>query len=228
MGDVFTVNMAINQNVLKCALAHNCKKVVSCLSSTTYPVARLEDVTEAELQNGPPHEAVSGYAHSKRMLDFLTKCAREQHGVDFVTVCPTNIFGTVAVLRETGPLFEANVAKCLAAKEKNLPYKVWGTGKPIRQLLYTKDLSRMLLWALDHYSEPETINLAGHEVSVKDIADAIAKACKFEGKIEYSPENPDGPLRVAISNAKFQRLCPDFKMTPFSKAAVEVCEGHVH
>merc|ERR1712070_1095357 len=162
-------------------MGNKCKKLVSCLSSTTYPAARLEDVTEAELQSGPPAEAVSGYANSKRMLDFLTKCAREQHGVDFVTVCPTNIFGTVATLRETGPLFEANLAKCLAAKRDNLPYKVWGTGEPRRQLLYSKDLAQMLLWALDSYSEAETINLTGSEVSVKDIAEAIAKACKFEG-----------------------------------------------
>lgn len=225
--DIFIANMKINQNVLQCALDCHCKKVVSCLSSTTYPAARLEDVTEAELQSGPVHESVSGYAHSKRMLDFLTRSMREQHGVDFVTVCPTNIFGTVATLRETGPLFEANLAKCLAAKKSNLPYMVWGTGEVRRQLLYTKDLARMLLWALDNYSEAETINFTGSEVSVKDIANAIAKACKFEGKIEYMVDKPDGPKRVAISDEKYMRLCKGIQPTPFEQACEEVVQEHL-
>lgn len=225
--DIFMVNMSINQNVLNCALKYKCKKVVSCLSSTTYPASRLEDATEDELHSGPVHEAVAGYAHSKRMLDFLTRSMREQHGVDFVTVCPTNIFGTVAVLRETGPLFEANVAKCLNAKKANLPYYVWGTGKVRRQLLYTKDLSRMLLWTMDNYSEAETLNLTGTEVSVKDIVEAIVKACKFEGKVEYMVDKPDGPLRVAISDAKWHRLCPGLKPTPFEQAAEEVVREHL-
>merc|ERR1712062_122738 len=207
-GDIFAVNIEINQNVIKCAIKYGVKKMVSCLSSTSYPASRLEDVTEAELQNGPPAEPVSGYAHSKRILDFMTKCMREQHGVDYVTVCPTNIFGTVATLRETGPLFEANLAKVLTAKKEGLPYKVWGTGKVRRQLLYTKDLARMLVWALDNYSDGETLNLTGTEVSVKEIAEAIVKACDFQGPVEYLVDKPDGPLRVALSDEKFQRLCP--------------------
>lgn len=226
-GEIFMVNNDINQNVLKCAVKHGVKKVVSCLSSTTYPVARLEEVTEPELQNGPPAEAVSGYAHSKRMLDFLTRCMREQHNVDYVTVCPTNIFGTVATLRETGPLFEANLAKCLAAKQKGESYMVWGTGEPRRQLLYSKDLSRMLVWALDNYSDSETLNLTGTEVSVKDIAEAIAKACGFKGQIEYMVDKPDGPKRVAISNDKFWKLYPNFQTTSFSQAVEEVVQEHL-
>merc|ERR1711924_21377 len=182
-GDVFAVNLDINQNVLKCAQQHKVKKLVSCLTSNAYPAARLEDVMETELHTGPPPDPVSGYAYAKRMLDFMTKCMREQHELDFVTVTPTNIFGTVATLRLDGPLFEANLAKCLTAKAESAPYKVWGTGEPRRQLLYSKDLARMIVWALDNYSDAETLNFAGHEVSIKEVAQSIAKAVEFEGPI---------------------------------------------
>jgi nucleoside-diphosphate-sugar epimerase len=76
------------------------------------------------------------YAHSKRILDFMTRCMREEHSVDFVTVCPTNIFGPKGNLRKDGPMFEANLAKCLEAKAAGEPYRCWGSGKPVRQLLY--------------------------------------------------------------------------------------------
>lgn len=226
-GDVFTSNLDINQNVLKCAQLHGIKKLVSCLTSNAYPAARLEDVLESELHSGPPPDPVSGYAHAKRMLDFMTKCMREQHGLDFVTVTPTNIFGTTAQLRLDGPLFEANLAKCLAAKSEGTPYKVWGTGKPQRQLLYSKDLAKMLVWALDNYSDPETLNFAGTEVSIRQVVETIAKACNFEGQMEFMTDKPDGPLRVAVSDAKFQKLWPEFKATPFEDAVKEVVKDHL-
>lgn len=228
--ELFDINVQINQNVLKCAQAQGVKKLVSCLSSTTYPGSRLsqpEDILEAELHNGPLADPVAGYAGSKRMLDIYTKCIRQQYGLDFVTVCPTNIFGTTATLREDGPLFEANLAKVLAAKAAGEPMKVWGTGKPQRQLVYSKDLAKMLLWALDNYSEDETINMTGPLVSVSEIVETIAKCLKFEGAIEYMSDKPDGPLRVAVSDAKFQRLCPDFKSTPFEVAAAEIVTQHL-
>ena len=132
----FSINLEINQNVLKCARLSGVKKLVSCLSSTAYPVSMLEDTTEEQLNLGPPAASVSGYAHSKRILEFMTQCMREEHGVDFVTVCPTNIFGPKRNLRKDGPMFEANLAKCLEAKAAGEPYRCWGSGKPVRQLLY--------------------------------------------------------------------------------------------
>lgn len=223
--EIFDVNVQINQNVLKCAQLVGVKKLVSCLSSTSYPGAMLsqpEDIPESALHNGPPADAVSGYAHSKRMLDFVTRCMREQYSLDFVTVAPTNIFGTVATLRKDGPLFEANLAKVVEAKEQKVPMMVWGTGEVERQLVYTKDLSRMIVWALDNYSDAETLNLAGALVSVKEIVKTIAKSVKFEGAIEYMTDKPDGPKRVAVSDAKFRRLCPEFKSTPFETAVDEI------
>merc|ERR1712046_4475 len=102
-----------------------------------------------------------------------------------------------------------------------------GTGEPRRQLLYANDLAKMMVWALDNYSQGETLNLTGTEVSVKEIAEAIAEACKFNGKIEFMSDKPDGPKRVAIADDKFRRLCPNLKPTPFSQAVNEVVQEHL-
>ena len=83
------------------------------------------------------------------------------------------------------------------------------------------------MWALDHYSDAETLNLTGAEVSVKEMATAIATAVGYDGEIIFNPEQPDGPLRVALSDAKFRRLNPDYVATPFETAVRESVEGSV-
>lgn len=221
--DVLCINMEINQNVLKAARAiGGVRKVVSCLSSVAYPADTTregaEDATEKDLHAGPPHDAVIGYAHSKRLLDVLSRTAREQHGCDFVTVCPTNIFGPTHSLRMEGPMFEANIAKCLEAKASGGEYHVWGSGRAVRQMLYSEDLARLLVWALDHYTDAETVNLTGAEVSVKDVAEAIAAACGFRGDLVFDADKPEGPARVAISGEKLAALHPGYEATPFAEA----------
>lgn len=227
---VFSANIEINQNVLKCAHLFRVHKLVSCLSPLGYPAAMPEDATEGELQNGPPPAAVSGYAHAKRMLDFMTQCMRVEHGVDFVTVCPASVFGPTGVefsgLRKDGSLFEATVARCLDAKQQGLPFRVEGSGRPVRQLLYSRDLARMLLWALDAYSEGETLNLPGTEVSVGELAMIVAASCGFTGQIVYEADKPDGPRRVTISGAKLQRTWPEYTPTPFRVAVAETMEHY--
>jgi len=221
--DVLCANMEINQNVLKAARTiGGVRKVVSCLSSVAYPADTTregaEDATEKDLHAGPPHDAVSGYAYSKRLLDVMSWTAREQYGCDFVTVCPTNIFGPTHSLRKDGPMFEANIAKCLDAKARGAEYHVWGSGRAIRQLLYSEDLARLLVWALDHYTDAETLNLTGAEVSVKEVAEAIAAACGFDGDVVFDADKPEGPARVAISGDKLAALHPGYEATSFAEA----------
>ena len=91
--------------------------------------------------------------------------------------------------------------------------------------LRSKDLAGQLVWALDHYSDGETLNITGAEVSVREVATAIAAAVGFEGEIVFNANQPDGPMRVALSDAKFRGLNPDYVATPFETAVRESVEG---
>ena len=92
-------------------------------------------------------------------------------------------------------------------------------------VLCSKDLAGQLVWALDHYSDGETLNITGAEVSVRKVATAIAAAVGFEGEIVFNANQPDGPMRVALSDAKFRGLNPDYVATPFERAVRESVEG---
>ena len=97
----------------------------------------------------------------------------------------------------------------------------------MRRLHRSKDLAKQLVWALDHYSDAETLNLTGAEVSVKEMATAIAAAVGYDGEIMFNPEQPDGQMRVALSDAKFRGLNPDYVATPFGAAVRESVEGSI-
>ena len=96
-------NDAINTNVLRCAHEVNCDKVVSMLSSFACPEQFELPIDESQLHAGPCHPLYESYGSSKRSLEILTRAYRAQHGRNFVTVIPSNIFGTISHLREGGP-----------------------------------------------------------------------------------------------------------------------------
>jgi len=228
-GTIFSENLEMNQNVLRCAQLFRVRKLVACLCPITYPALKRNSVSEGELHWGPPHDAVSGLAHSKRMLDFMTQCMREEDGLDFVTVCPSHLVGLASggSFRKDGSVFEANIARCLEAKASGGPYCVFGAAEFARQILYVGDFARLLIWAMDSYSDMETLNLTGTDVSIREVATAIAAACGFTGKIELDSQVDSQGWGVLLSGAKLERLCPAFTRTPFREAISEIVSKYM-
>jgi len=212
-------NVAINNNVLHCARSFAVRKVVSVLSSWAFPLETDYPIGEKALHAGPPPSGADTYAYSKRMLDVLSKAYREQYGCNFVTVLPTNICGPGA-FRANGPVIEGSICKTLAAMDTS-PHgtvTMFGTGKPVRQFIFNKDLARLLVWALQHYDAPETINFTGDEVSIADIASSVAKFAGFQGPLVFDSSKPDGALKRTVSDEKLRSAYPEYKPTPFAQA----------
>eukprot|EP01116_Phalansterium_solitarium_P011654 TRINITY_DN273_c0_g2_i1.p1 TRINITY_DN273_c0_g2~~TRINITY_DN273_c0_g2_i1.p1 ORF type:complete len:741 (+),score=281.80 TRINITY_DN273_c0_g2_i1:80-2302(+) len=211
-------NVAINNNVLHCARSFAVKKVVSCLSSWAYPLETPYPIVESALHQGPPPAGADTYAYSKRMLDVLSKGYREQYGLNFVTVLPTNIFGPGATFRTNGPVIEGAICKTLSAMDTNGNVTMFGTGKPVRQFIYNYDLAKLLVWTLHNYNDAETINFTGDEVSIFDIANLVVKLAGFQGKLEWDTSKGDGALKRTVSDEKLRNLYPEYKPTPFAEA----------
>ena len=93
VADFYSDNIRINTNVLDAAHTHNIKKVVSLLSTCVYPDSVQYPLTENQLHTGAPHPSNFGYAYAKRMLDVQSKAYRQQHGHNFITAIPNNMFG---------------------------------------------------------------------------------------------------------------------------------------
>lgn len=180
---------------------------------------------------GPPHESNFGYAHGKRLIDVQNKAYHEQYGCQFTSIIPTNVFGPYDNYDlEDSHVIPGLVHKCLLAKKNGTPFVVAGTGKPLRQFIYSRDLARLTVWSLREYNEIEPIILSvgeEDEVSIKQVADEIVKTVGFQGDYSFDTSKADGQFKKTASNAKLRKYLPDFKFTPFETALKESVDWFV-
>jgi len=175
-----------------------------------------------------PHESNFGYAHAKRMVDVQNHAYKEEFGCNFTSSIPTNVFGKHDNFDlEAAHVIPALIHKCYLAKKNNTPFVVSGTGKPLRQFIYSVDLAKLFIWQLREYDDVEPVILSvgeDEEVSIKQVTDAIVKAMGFEGDYSFDTTRADGQFRKPASNAKLLSLIGKFEFTPFEIALQETVE----
>jgi GDP-L-fucose synthase len=215
--DMYEKNMMINNNVLHCCHRVGVKKVVSCLSTCIFPDKTTYPINETMLHDGPPHDSNYPYAYAKRMLEIQSKAYQEQYGDNFICVIPTNIYGENDNYHlEDAHVIPALIHKCLLAKNTGNPFKVLGTGTPLRQFIYSKDLAKLMMWTLESYDLKDSIILSvgeKEEVTIKDVATYIAREFNYEHMIEFNDSFPDGQYKKTADNSKLMSLYPEFKFT---------------
>jgi GDP-L-fucose synthase len=209
--EMFEDNIQINTNVLKCAKKYNVKKLIACLSTCIFPDHLSEHLDESMLHLGPPHESNAGYAYAKRMLEVQCGLYNKQFGCNFVCVVPTNVYGPGDNYNlENSHVIPGLIHKCYLAKQTGVSFIVSGTGKPLRQFIYSIDLAKLIMIVLSGTSE--TVILAPREeYSIRHIAEIIAK--KFKINLEFDPSKSDGQYRKTADNSKLIKL-KDFEFTP--------------
>tara|TARA_B100001248_G_scaffold253060_1_gene229897 strand:- start:439 stop:1371 length:933 start_codon:yes stop_codon:yes gene_type:complete len=213
--DMLEKNLLINFNVLKVCHELKVKKVVSCLSTCIFPDNTTYPINETMLHNGPPHNSNDAYAYAKRMLEIHSKAYQEQYGDNFICVIPTNIYGkNDNYSLEDGHVIPALIHKCYLAKEKGEKFIVKGTGKSLRQFIYSEDLAKLIMWTLENYKEKESIILSvneSDEVSIEYIAKQIAKSYNYENMIEFDSSYSDGQYKKTADNNKLLSLYGEFE-----------------
>lgn len=162
--DFFRVNMKINDNVLHASYQNGVKKVVSCLSTCIFPDKISYPIDESMVHNGPPHPSNFGYSYAKRMLDVLNRGYYEQHGCMYTSIIPCNVFGPF----DNYDLQSSHVIPGLIRKLYDIikdggdKFTVMGSGKPLRQFIYSLDLARLIVFVLRNYNDVEPIILSGN------------------------------------------------------------------
>ncbi|CAG8457004.1 4364_t:CDS:2 [Ambispora gerdemannii] len=223
--DFLRDNLLINDNVLHTAHEYKVEKVVSCLSTCVFPDKTTYPIDETMIHNGPPHHSNFGYAYAKRLIDTQNKAYFDQFGHRFTSVIPTNVFGP----HDNYDLQDSHVIpglihKCYLAKKNGTPFVVAGTGKPLRQFIYSRDLAKLFIWVLREYDQIDPIILSvgeKDEVSIKDVADTIVKYLGFGGSYSFDTTKADGQFKKTASNAKLLSYLPDFEFTQFDVAIQE-------
>lgn len=207
--NMFEDNLIMNFNVLKASHEAKVKKVISCLSTCIFPDNIKYPISENDLHLGPPHFSNDAYAYAKRMADVHSRAYREQYGDNFVTVIPTNIYGSHDNYHlEDAHVIPALIHKCFLAKKKNEPFVVKGSGKPLRQFIYSEDLAKLIKIIYLHYDDAIPIILSvgeNEEVSIGDVAKLIAKEFGIN-KLIFDTSAPDGQYKKTASNSKLLEL----------------------
>ncbi|CAG9770853.1 unnamed protein product [Ceutorhynchus assimilis] len=224
--DFLRKNLHMNDNVLQISYETGVKKVVSCLSTCIFPDKTAYPIDETMIHNGPPHPSNFGYSYAKRMIDIMNQAYHEQHGCTFTSVIPCNVFGP----HDNYNPESSHVIPGLIKKLFDIinlggdTFTVMGTGKPLRQFIYSLDLAKLFIWVLREYNEIDPIVLSvdeESEVSIKQVAEDLAKAYNFQGKIVFDTTKADGQFKKTASNQKLRKYLPDFQFTPFSQAIQE-------
>jgi GDP-L-fucose synthase len=213
--EFFRENILINDNIMECCRIYKVQKLVSMLSTCIFPDKTTYPIDETMLHDGPPHPSNEGYAYAKRLIDTMNRAYAEEYGCNFTSIIPTNIFGPHDNFSiQNGHVIPGLIHKCYLAKKNNTPFEIWGSGTPLRQFIYSLDLAELTVWVMRDYHSPEPITLSvdeDAEVSIKDVALAVAKAMKFEGEVVFDTTKADGQFKKTADNKKLRRLRPDYK-----------------
>ena len=228
-GDYFYDNLMINTNVIESARKSGVKNLVCFLSTCVFPDKVDYPLTEDKVHLGIPHNSNYPYAYAKRMADIQIRAYREQYGINYTSVIPTNIYGPNDNFSlEHGHVMPMLIHKLYKAKRDGTDFTVWGSGKPLREFIYSKDVARLAEWAVQNYNETEPIILGtSEEVNIKDMVDLLIQEFNFKGKVIFDKEKPEGQFRKPSDNSKLKSYLPNFKFTPFEQGIKETVKWFI-
>jgi GDP-L-fucose synthase len=191
-------NIMIASNVIHASYKYNVKKLLNLGSSCIYPKLAPQPLKEEYLLTGTLEPTNEPYAIAKIAAIKLCESYRDQHGCNFISAMPTNLYGPNDNYNlKTSHVLPALIKKFYLAKKNHLPaVEIWGTGSPLREFLYVDDLAEACLHLMRNYNDKLFVNVgSGKEISIKDLALTIKKIVGFEGELTFDSTKPDGTPR---------------------------------
>jgi GDP-L-fucose synthase len=207
--DFLYENLAIEMNLIDASYKAGVEKLLNLGSSCIYPRMAPQPIQEESLLTGPLEPTNEWYAVAKIAGIKLCQAYRKQYGSDFISLMPTNLYGPGDNYHpEHSHVVGALLLRFHEAKLNNAPVvSIWGTGTPLREFLYVDDLAEACVFALEHYSGYEHLNCgSGSEVTIRELAEVIARVVGYKGRIELDPTKPDGTPRKLMDNSKLAEM----------------------
>jgi GDP-L-fucose synthase len=225
-GEFFYDNIMMNTNIIESARTHGIKKLVAFLSTCVFPDNVEYPLTESKIHLGPPHFTNYPYAYAKRMVDIQIRSYKEQYGLSYKSVIPTNIYGpkdNYDIIN--GHVIPSLIHKCYLARENKTNFEIWGSGNSLREFIFSKDVAKLTEWVLENYEEDEPIILStSEETSIKDVVYIIADLMNFKGNVIWDTTKPDGQFRKPSDNTKIKKYLPNYIFTSIYDGLKETIE----
>ncbi len=202
-------NLMIQNNVIHQAYLNGVKKLMFLGSSCIYPKMAPQPLKEAYLLTGLLEDTNEPYAIAKIAGIKLCENYRRQYNCDFVSVMPTNLYGPNDNYNlNNSHVLPALIRKFHEAKTNGSTYvEMWGTGKPLREFLHADDMADACVYVMQHYSGVEHVNIGtGTDLSIRELAELVARIVGFEGEIRHDLTKPDGTPRKLMDVSKLHNL----------------------
>lgn len=202
-------NLMIQTNVIEASYRYNVEKLLFLGSSCIYPKFAPQPIQEKSLLQGYLEPTNEAYAIAKISGIKLCQAYFKQHGRRFISAMPTNLYGFGDNYHsENSHVLPALLRRFHEAKEDNLDEVIiWGTGTPLREFMFADDLGAACVFLMQHYDEPEIINVGtGEEITILELAQTIADVVGFKGSITLDKTKPDGTPRKLMDSSRLRGL----------------------
>jgi len=196
-------NLKINMNILESVVPYPKIKVINLGSSCIYPLNAETPINEKSIMTGVLEPTNSPYSMAKLSAIELGRALNIQFGHKIINLMPTNLYGPNDFFSEEnshvipGLFFRMHSSKLRNDKE----FKIWGTGKPLREFMHVNDLSDAVEFLLDKEIDNDLLNVGtGEEISIYELAEKIKNVVGFEGSINFDTSKPDGNPRKLLDS----------------------------
>lgn len=207
--DFLLQNLQIETNVAEAAHANDVERLLFLGSSCIYPRLATQPISENSLLTGPLEPTNEWYAIAKIAGIKLCQAYRRQYGRDWISAMPTNLYGPGDNYDlQSSHVLPALLRKFYEAKQSGASaVELWGTGAPLREFLHCDDLADALVFLLKEYSGEEHVNVgSGVEVTIRELAETIARVVGYEADLIFDSSKPDGTPRKLLNSSTLHRM----------------------
>lgn len=218
--EFFYDNLMMGVPLMHEAWKRGLDKFVAIGTICAYPKFTPLPFEEENLWDGYPEETNAPYGLAKKMLLVQAQAYREQYGFNAIYLLPVNLYGPRDNFNlQTSHVIPALIRKYIEAQERgDREVVVWGDGSPTREFLYVEDAAEGILLAAERYNGREPVNLgSGNEISIKDLAEMIARLTGFEGKLIWDTTKPNGQPRRALDTSRAEKYFGFKAKMPFEE-----------
>jgi GDP-L-fucose synthase len=211
--DFIYENLMISTNIIEAARKNGVKKLLNMGSSCIFSAKAPQPIKEEYFMIGPLEPTNEAYAIAKIAAIKLCRYNNEQYGTNFLSVMPTNLYGSIAENfdLQTSHLLPALIRRFHEAKINNTSaVTLWGTGEPFREFLYVDDLAEVCVYFMNNYDYKdigEFVNIGtGKDIKIKDLAELVKQIVEFNGEILWDTTKPDGMYKKLLDVSRMNSL----------------------
>ncbi|MBA4419988.1 MAG: GDP-fucose synthetase [Anaerolinea sp.] len=206
--EFFYDNLMMGVQLIHESWKRGLEKFVAIGTVCAYPKFTPVPFREDEIWNGYPEETNAPYGLAKKMLLTQSLAYRQQYGFNSIFLIPVNLYGPRDNFRpESSHVIPALIKKCVEAVERGeKEVVIWGDGSPTREFIYVDDAAEGIALATEKYNGSDPVNIgSGNEISIKDLAEMIARLTGFKGKLAWDTSKPNGQPRRGLDVSRAER-----------------------